>query len=290
MPQVAITIDDPNTYRTPLLSPRKRNRAILEALYDHFNLKSALFACGERVDSDLGKKILRAWDEGGHIIGNHTYSHFYYHSEEINAETYVQDILRGESIIKEFSHFEKLFRFPFLKEGDTAEKRDRVRDFLKKQGYSIGYVTMDTSDWYIDDRMKKRLRKKPDADLAPYKDSYLSHIWDRANFYDDLSKKVLGRSVKHALLSHHNLLNALFLEDLLRMFENKGWQLMSAVEAFKDPVFSARPDIIPAGESIIWALAKESGKFEDYLRYPGEDGEYEKDKMDQLGLQIVIKE
>jgi len=34
----------------------------------------------------------------------------------------------------------------------------------------------------------------------------------------------------------------------------------------------------------VWALAKESGKFEEILRYPGEDGDYEKAKMDQLGL------
>jgi hypothetical protein len=112
----------------------------------------------------------------------------------------------------------------------------------------------------------------------------LSHIWDRANFYGSLSKKVLGRSVKHTLLLHHNLLNALFLGDLLHMFESKGWHLIDAQEAFKDPVFSARPDIVPAGESIIWALAKESGKFEEYLRYPGECDKYEEHKMNQLGL------
>jgi hypothetical protein len=31
-------------------------------------------------------------------------------------------------------------------------------------------------------------------------------------------------------------------------------------------------------------LAKKTGRFENELRYPGEDGEYEKDKMDKLGL------
>ena len=41
---------------------------------------------------------------------------------------------------------------------------------------------------------------------------------------------------------------------------------------------------MPAGESLIWALAKETGRFESSLRYPGEDGGYEKPKMDALGL------
>jgi len=42
----------------------------------------------------------------------------------------------------------------------------------------------------------------------------------------------------------------------------------------------SRPDILPAGESLIWALAKETGKFEKELRYPGEDDVYESPKMD----------
>jgi peptidoglycan/xylan/chitin deacetylase (PgdA/CDA1 family) len=284
MPQIAITMDDPHTYRTPRLTPQERNRAILNALRSFSGLKSALFVCGHRVDSKLGKKILHAWDENGHILGNHTYSHLFYHSEKIDPHTYMQDILRGEAVVKEFSHFKKLFRFPFLKEGDTTVKRDEVRAFLKEQGYEIGYVTIDTSDWYIDARMEKRLNKKPDSDLTPYRDYYLSHIWDRANFYDSLSRKVIGRNVKHTLLLHHNLLSALFLGDLLRMFKSKGWQLIDAEEAFKDPVFSARPNVLPAGESIIWALAKESGRFEEYLRYPGESDKYEEDKINQLGL------
>lgn len=99
-----------------------------------------------------------------------------------------------------------------------------------------------------------------------------------------MSRRALGRSVKHTLLIHHNLLNKLFLGDLLAMFERKGWKLIDAADAFTDPVFNAEPKILPAGESVIWALAKESGKFDRELRYPGEDSEYEKPKMDMLDL------
>ncbi len=283
-PQVAVTIDDPNTYRIPIMSPQERNHAILSALHEHSDLKSALFVCGERVDSSLGKKLLDDWDKAGHLLGNHSYSHLNLHSDRIDSETYIQDILRGENVIKSFPHFTRLFRFPFLKEGDTKLKRDTVRAFLKEHGYRIGHVTIDASDWYIDERMKERLEKEPKADLTGYKDFYLSHIRERATYYDDLSKRVLGRSVKHTLLLHHNLLNALFLGNLLDSFESQGWELIDAEEAFADPVFTRLPDILPAGESLIWALAKESGKFDDSLRYPGEDGVYEKERMDRLGL------
>ena len=79
-------------------------------------------------------------------------------------------------------------------------------------------------------------------------------------------------------------MNELFLGDVLSMFQSKGWRLAGARDAFSDPVFSAEPNNLPAGESIIWALAKETGKFNGRLRYPGEDGEYEKPGMDKLGL------
>jgi hypothetical protein len=45
-----------------------------------------------------------------------------------------------------------------------------------------------------------------------------------------------------------------------------------------------QPNILPAGESLIWALAKQSGKFDSELRYPGEDDVYENPRMDALKL------
>jgi hypothetical protein len=109
-------------------------------------------------------------------------------------------------------------------------------------------------------------------------------MWDRAQYYDSLAKSTLGRSVKHTLLMHFNLLNALFLDDLLKMFKSKGWQLIAAEAAFTDPVFAAQPKVLPAGESIVWSLAKESGKIDKKLRYPAEDGVNETARMDKLGL------
>lgn len=282
-PQVAITIDDFGWADAPKLTADERNRAMIAALREQ-SIKAAVFVAGKRVDNEKGRRLLRAWDDAGHAIANHSYSHLYYHSPKVSFENYAQDILRGEAIVKDSKNFSKMFRFPYLKEGDSADKRDRLRDFLKQHGYRIGHVTIDASDWYVDNRLVKRLKADPNADLKPYRDFYLSHMWERATYYENLGQEVLGRSVKHTLLMHYNLLNALFLGDLLRMFKTRGWKLIDAEEAFQDPVYLSAPKIVPAGESLIWALAKESGKFDKVLRYPGEDGEYEKEKMDKLGL------
>jgi peptidoglycan/xylan/chitin deacetylase (PgdA/CDA1 family) len=282
--QVAITIDDLdlNAADTPRLTLDERNAALMAALRKHSGLKAALFVCGMRVDNDQGRSDLRAWDRDGHIIGNHSYSHWFYPNTDF--EKYAQDILRGEAIVEDLPHFQKLFRFPFLKEGDSVTKRDQMRAFLKLHGYRMGYVTIDTSEWAIDERLRKRLNQQPNADLTVYRKFYLNHIWDRASYYDSLARKVLGRSINHTLLIHHNLLSALFLSDVLGMFANQGWKLIDAEEAYTDPIFSAAPNITPAGESIVWALAKETRKLDAILRYPAEDGSYETPKMDKLGL------
>lgn len=278
---VSITIDDFVLDEGPLLSAVQKDEHILESLEKH-KIRIGLFVTAGALIRPAGKTRLAVWEKTSHFIANHTYSHIPYY--QASFAEFSSDILKAHQILSKYKNFQKSFRFPQLKEGNTKEKRNEMREFLSSNGYTQGYVTIDASDWYINDRLVNRLKEIPKADISGFREFYLKHIWERAMFYDDLSQKVLGRKVKHTLLIHHNLLNALFLEDVLSMFKAKGWNLISAEEAFKDPVFKAQPNIVPAGESILWALAKETGKFENILRYPGEDGEYEKDKMNKLGL------
>ena len=282
-PQFSITMDDFN-WRDPVkLTAIERNHAILGTLAAHSH-KAALFVVGRNIDNDEGKQLLGPWDKAGHMIGNHTYSHRNFNAREANVEEYQQDILRAEALLKDFPRFKKYFRFPMLKEGDTAAKRDAMRSFFAKHGYRIGHVTIDNSDWAIDMRLSARLKNDAAADVKPYRDFYLEHMWTRSEYYDSLAQRVLNRPVKHTLLVHFNLLNGLFLNDLLEMYKAKGWQLVDAEEAFTDPVFSSQPKVLPAGESIVWSLAKEKGTIAKSLRYPAEDGEYETARMNKLGL------
>lgn len=281
--QVSLTFDDFNVDDVVMLTAEDRNKRLLEIL-DHHHLKTTLFVRAKYIDSVRGKILLREWNSNGHQIGNHSYSHWSYNSPKVSFQQFTQDLLKAESLFSDLSCFQKLFRFPYLHEGNTQNKRDQFRSFLKAHQYQIGHVTIDASDWYINNRMIDKFKKAPKSDLAGYRDYFLNHIWDRANFYNGLSKKVLGREVKHTLLLHYNLLNALFLEELVLMFEKKGWKVISSVEAFQDPVFKKEPQIVPAGNSILWALAKETGKYDTLLRDPGEDGDYEKEAMDKLGL------
>ena len=282
-PQFSITMDDFHWQNAVKLTASERNDSILSALQSH-SIKAALFVVGRNIESPEGKQLLSAWDKAGHLIGNHTYSHRNYNAPAAVVAEYQQDILRAEALLKDFPRFRKYFRFPMLKEGDTEAKRDAMRSFLAQHGYRTGHVTIDNSDWAIDNRLTARLKKDAAADVKPYRDYYLEHVWERAEYYDSLAKRVLGRPVKHTVLVHFNLLNGLFLGDLIEMFKSKGWQPIDAEEAFDDPVFSAKPKVVPAGESIVWSLAKEKGTIAKSLRYPAEDSQYENARMDKLKL------
>jgi peptidoglycan/xylan/chitin deacetylase (PgdA/CDA1 family) len=281
-PEIAITIDDFNVNAdTPRLDPDARNAAILATLRAA-RIHAAAFVAGKQVDNPDGKRRLALWSEAGHMLANHSYSHWNY--PRVDFEAFSADVLRAEAVIASYPTFRKWFRFPYLKEGATAEQRDRMRAFLDAHGYRMGYVTVDASDWAIDARLHKRLVENPQAPLDGYRDFYVEHIWERTQFYDGLARQVLNRPVRHTLLIHHNLLNALFLSDLLQMYAQRGWRVIDAAAAFQDPIFASEPDILPAGESILWALAKESGKLDAVLRYPAEDEAYERKRMDELGL------
>lgn len=280
-PTISFTFDDGSLSKRANYEFEEWNDMILSAL-DDAKIKAVFFVKTEGKSTDKGRHLLETWNDKGHLIANHTYSHPNFNKEEINAEDFRTELLRADSLINSFSNYTKLFRFPYLKEGNTTTEVDSIRQIMKYYGYKNGHVTIDGSDWYIDSRLRKRLNQNPQADIEAFKDFYLEHIFQRANYYENLSLKLTGRHINHTLLLHHNLAAALFLDDLIAMFKSKGWNVISADEAFKDPIFEQTPN--HAGESLIWALAKDSGKYEDKLRYPAEDSRYEKMRMDELGL------
>src|SRR5215211_7041112 len=187
----SITMDDFHWANAVKLTAAERNQSILNTLQTN-SIKAALFVIGRNIDSDEGKQLLSQWDKAGHLIGNHTYSHRNYNATETVVADYLQDILRAEELLKQFPNFQKYFRFPALKEGDTAAKRDTMRAFLAEHGYRVGHVTIDNSDWAIDQRLNARLKKDPGADVKPYRDFYLEHMWTRSLYYDQLARRVLG--------------------------------------------------------------------------------------------------
>lgn len=275
-PSLALSFDDGLDPRHDTLA-EERNTAILDAL-DDAGVRAILYPAGHIVDSPQGLALVHAWGEAGHAIGNHSYSHWNLASDDVTLYAYVADVERNQALLENQPGWVRRFRFPYLKEGDTIEKRDGFREWLAHNGYSSGAVSIDASDWYYNSRFLRWHHAHPDADMAPFRDAYLAHLLDRALYYDGLSHEALGRSVKHVLLLHTNAINAKFLPDIIAMFRTQGWSIISPQEAYADPVYARTIDVLPAGESILWSLAKQKGI--EGLRYPAEDSVYEKDKLE----------
>lgn len=288
---VAFTFDDgPHLEATPRLSAQQRNAALIAALAKH-QVKAALFVtAGNGATKPEGYALARAWSDAGHAIGNHTMTHPDLNSPKVTLAQYQKEVLDCDAIIKTLPGYQKWLRFTFLREGDTPEKRDGMRSFLAQQGYRNAHVSMDTSDWRLDEKLAEVLTKNPQADLAPIKKAYLDHLRQRALAYRALSHKLQGRDIAQVLLLHHNLVNALWLDDAIAQFKQMGWTIITPEEALRDPVYALSPERAAPGQSLLLSMARSLGlwKFEGY-KFDGwerlmDDGDFEIDALKAQGI------
>lgn len=283
---VAFTFDDgPQLAETPLLSAQQRNQSLLDALAAH-KVSAALFVtCGFGADKPAGYALAQAWGRAGHALGNHTMTHRDLESSAVTLAQYQQEITDCDRITATLPGYQKWFRFTFLREGKTPEKLQGMRTFLQQTGYRNGYVSLDTSDWRLDEKLNEVLRANPQADLAPIRQAYLSHLRQRADAYRDLSRQMVGRDIPQVLLLHHNLINALWLKDAIQQFKDMGWTIITPAAALADPVYQQPPEQQRGGQSLLRSIARSKGQ----SKFPGwerlvDDGDFEIDALKQQGL------
>jgi len=286
---VAFTFDDgPTLSETPRLTPQARNGAMLAALAKH-KVKAALFVtCGHGADRPEGLALARAWGQAGHAVGNHTMTHPDLDKAETTLAQYQQEVRDCDRIVATIPGYQKWFRYTYLREGNTPEKRDGMRAFLREQGYRNAYVSLDTSDWRLNDKLVEVLEKNPQAtaaQLEPIRQAYLSHIRQRALAYRALSQRLQGRDIAQVLLLHHNLINAMWLDDVIRQFRDMGWTIVSPEQAFADPVYALEPQRNAPGQSLLISMGRSLGlKNEDIGMRLMDDGDFEIEALEKKGL------
>ena len=257
------------------------NQRILAQLEQH-QLKSMIYPSVIKIGDYAGLQLVAAWGEQGHQIGNHSELHLNLNKDSVTSQQYIDGIQRAEYVFQPLKGWTARYRYPFLKEGNTLEKRERVADYLQQHGYQSGAVSIDASDWFYNLKYLSYQKQGKTAQLNQLKQAYIQHLLGRATYYDQLAIETLGYSSKHVLLLHVNAINAAFLTDVIQAFRVQGWQWIDTADAYTDPMYQQRPNILPAGESIIWSLAKQRGQAQ--LRYPAEDAPYEQDNLKRFGL------
>lgn len=176
-------------------------------------------------------------------------------------EDYKNEFLKADSELSKFRTFKKYFRFPYLREGDSIEKRDGMRETLKKMGYQNAYITSNNYDWYIDELFQKTVEKDPEFDMNKMRDFYVNILLQSISFYDQMAVIHLGRSPKHILLLHEMDITALFIDDLIEALQADGWKIISLHSALTDEISRYQTtSILKYNPGRIGEIAKDNGQ------------------------------
>ena len=268
--KIALTFDDlPVLGPVGYWRPREISNMILRTLKRQ-DIPAAGFVVEERIQEDLATfVVLEDWADAGHIVGNHTFAHVDLH--QLKAREFLEHVSDGQKYLKLLARSRRGFkfrylRFPYLHQGDNEKKKKRVAKALYRASYEIARVTIKTGDRRFnrifldvenDDPVRERLKA-----------IYLAHVGEAVDYGEAQSQAVFGRNIPHILWLHCAIATASFLEDTIRMLQERGYSFISMAEALEDPAFST-PEIYagPLGLSFIDRVAATRG-----LHYDAEHG------------------
>jgi len=205
-----------------------------------------------------GAKALKIWVDGGHPLASHTYDHLDFTKNSI--EDFQREILRNEPALsllmpedgKLRKHSWRWFRYPYLHEGDTLEKRRAVRAFLASNGYRIAQTTIDFEDYLWNSAHARCWMRKDEESLRWLRESYITAARDFIRLDVDHSRKVFGRDINHVMLLHLGSFSSHILPDLFELLEAENFEIVTLEEAQKDPAYDYDPDIAdPRGGTLV---------------------------------------
>lgn len=271
---IAITFDDATKRDGPFFTGAERTVRLIESLSNAGVNEAMFFVTTGNVEREgtNGSDRIVAYASAGHALGNHSHSHLWLHRTPTSE--YIADLDLAIDHLQKYANVTTYYRFPFLDEGRSLEKRDALRRALSARGLSNGYVTIDTYDWYLDSLAKEASNAGIEFDMDEMRDLYVDVIISSTEFYDAMAEKVLGRSPRHVLLLHENDMAALFIGDLVAELRERGFRIISANDAFKDPIAEREPNTLFLGQGRVAALAHEAGLPPSELVSPTEDEAY----------------
>lgn len=259
--RIALSFDDAPRGAGAFLDPDVRAKKLTSAL-KRAGVKQAVFFVnpgniGQPGHGD-GLANLDRYVKAGHVLANHSWSHPKLGSTDPQA--YLADLDRAEAWLKPRPGYRPWFRFPFLDEGGKDKvKRDAIRAGLKARGLINGYVTVEASDWNIESLAIAAKKAGKTIDMNALRDLYVESHVEAAEFYNGLAVRTLGRSPAHVMLLHETDIAALFIGDLAEALKARGWTIITADQAYADPLRNAAPDTPHAQGTLIEALAWEQG-------------------------------
>lgn len=187
-------------------------------------------------------EVLRLWREAGFPLGNHTYSHMSLDANTVDA--FEADVVANEAPLEAQMgdgdwHW---FRYPFLQEGNTADKYRGVRDVLARRKYRIAEVTLSFDDYAYNDPYA-RCMARDDRDAVKWlEQSYHDRAAESLVRGRDQAKQLVGHDIGHVMLLHIGAFETVMLPRLLDLLDQQGFVLTTLEDAQKDAVYSTLPE------------------------------------------------
>jgi peptidoglycan-N-acetylglucosamine deacetylase len=254
--EIAFSFDDAPGWNTHHFSADERADVLIKKLKALEIPSVAIFSnpCNGK-DRESTLRQLEKFKQYGHMIANHTCSHP--RLDDVGFERFSENIAEADRFLQKLLPSQKFFRFPYLNEGRDEEVRDQVRNWLGKNGYRNGMVSIDNDDYIVSAKINEAKRLGKNIDYKGVEKIFLSHLLGAVEFYDDLAVKRLGRSPKHVLLLHEVDATVLYLDSLVNNLRANGWKIISIEEAYKDPIYLRQPKNTYANNGIISQLVME---------------------------------
>jgi peptidoglycan/xylan/chitin deacetylase (PgdA/CDA1 family) len=244
--QVALTFDDLPSHGAlpPGMTRADIAKSILGTLKDAHAPKVYGFINARKLEQhpeDI--EVLKLWRSAGFPLANHTYAHL-----SLNASSpaeFDQNIAADEPTLKSLMGHQNWhwFRYPFLWEGDTLEKRHAVRQYLRDHRYRIAQVTLDFEDYLWNGPYARCMEKNDEPSIEWLKSTYMSTATEYIALDREMAKLIYGRDIRHILLLHIGGFETLMLPHLLDFLKREKFKFVTLAEAEKDPAYKSDPDV-----------------------------------------------
>jgi peptidoglycan/xylan/chitin deacetylase (PgdA/CDA1 family) len=244
-PTVALTFDDlPAAGSLPLGQSRTKIATTLTAELKANHLEGTYgFVNAVKLENDSdAQQALHIWVDAGMNIGNHTWSHI--SLTDNTAEAFEREIALNEPALTQYGQVRDWhwFRYPYLAEGETLEKRRAVRSYLHEHSYRVAQVTLSFADYAWNDAYA-RCSIKPDAEaIAWLKQSYLEDAAEYVQLGREESRIAFGHEIPHVMLLHATAFTTLMLPNLVDLLRKQGFRFAALAEVEQDPAYALDPD------------------------------------------------
>jgi peptidoglycan-N-acetylglucosamine deacetylase len=239
-PQVAFTFDDlpAHSVLPPGMTRIEVAKEVIAALKAAKMPPAYGFVNGVLIDKEpASAPVLRLWRDAGNRLGNHTWSHP--NLQNLSVADYEAEIVRNEPVLAELGGDWHWFRYPYLSEGETPQKRDEVRSVLAGRGYHIAPATMMFGDWLYSEPYARCVTAHNHASVARMETLYFTAAAANIAYYRRMSQALYGHDIPYVLLLHIGAFEARTLPRLIALYRKHGFKFVSLEQAEADPYYRA---------------------------------------------------